>query len=166
MLEAILWLSDYPCFPPCLPPSSFTSSMGLIVNRSCLLSDPVWWWYRLWAMPPLPILSVGSNGFQMCPHCTKALSKSHQSSENRLYFKVFNVCLQVFPLSWELLVFIVSVGWKLHLLISWIDFSWQLRQQFIHKEHEVHLRALKKVVKVGFVNVLLLRSRLNFRTGA
>lgn len=35
------------------PHTTPVSSLGLIVNRSCLLSDLLWWWYRLSAMPPL-----------------------------------------------------------------------------------------------------------------
>lgn len=44
---SVKWL---PLCPPSPPP--FTSSMNLIVNRGWLLSDLVWWWYRVSAVPP------------------------------------------------------------------------------------------------------------------
>lgn len=68
VLEAILWLSGYPCAS--LPPP-FTSSLKLIVNRSWLLSDHgvvmIPTLSRAPDSPPLPIHFASSNGFQMFP---------------------------------------------------------------------------------------------------
>lgn len=73
-LEAVLWLSDYPCVPPASH-SSPTSSLGLIVNRSWLLSDLLWWWYRLSAVPPLHLHSASFLWSVTVSKCARVVHK-------------------------------------------------------------------------------------------
>ena len=64
-------------------PLIFTSSLGLIVNRSWMLSDLLWGWYELSALPRLtsaPRPSVICNGFQMCSSCSQTLANIHRTS--------------------------------------------------------------------------------------
>lgn len=69
----IKWL---PLCPPCLPLVSYlltgaNCKQKLFVVWSSVVMIPAL--SHALISPPLPILSVGSNGFQMCPSCAKTL---------------------------------------------------------------------------------------------
>lgn len=89
ILEMINHAGGHPLIkwsPLCPPnsPSPLTSSLGLIVNRSWLLSDLVWWWSRLSAVPPLH-LSFPSFLFVVTVSkcCAKGLSEIWDPSDLR-----------------------------------------------------------------------------------
>lgn len=82
------------CVPPALPLMSY-----LLTGANCKQKLVVVWSGVVMipalshapASPPLPILSVVANGFQMFPSCAQTLTNIRQTSEKRLNVEAFNM---------------------------------------------------------------------------